>query len=112
MKREIQASSFGKEKNSSSHPPPISERLDLDQLALGLEDLVVAGPDGLFRAMHTFDFPPLASRPWLRTSLIGGLCLCGLPQRTCRAMQQPGLVALLSEPVVETGSEIVQLRAK
>jgi hypothetical protein len=38
----------------------------------------VAKPDGLFRAMHTFDFPPLASRPWLRTSLIVGLCLCGL----------------------------------
>jgi hypothetical protein len=38
----------------------------------------VASPAGLFRAMHTFDFPPLASRPWLRTSLIVGLCLCGL----------------------------------
>jgi hypothetical protein len=35
-------------------------------------------PAGLFRALHTFDFPPLASRPWLRTSLIVGLCLCGL----------------------------------
>jgi hypothetical protein len=31
----------------------------------------------LFRALHTFDFPPLASIPWLRTSLIVGLCLCG-----------------------------------
>jgi hypothetical protein len=38
----------------------------------------VALPDGLFRAMHTFDFPPLATRPWLRTSLMVGLCLCGL----------------------------------
>jgi hypothetical protein len=38
----------------------------------------VASPAGLFRAMHTFDFPPLASRPWLRTSLIVGLCVCGL----------------------------------
>jgi hypothetical protein len=35
-------------------------------------------PVGLFRALHTFDFPPLASIPWLRTSLIVGLCLCGL----------------------------------
>jgi hypothetical protein len=33
---------------------------------------------GLIRAVHTFDFPPLASHPWLRTSLILGLCLCGL----------------------------------
>jgi len=38
----------------------------------------VARPVSLFRAMHTFDFPPLASRPLLRTSLIVGLCLCGL----------------------------------
>ncbi|HKD74912.1 MAG TPA: hypothetical protein VKB76_05430 [Ktedonobacterales bacterium] len=33
--------------------------------------------DGLFRALHTLDFPPLASHPWLRTSVIVGLCLCG-----------------------------------
>ena len=38
----------------------------------------VAMPIGLFRALHTFDVPPLASRPWLRSSLIVGLCLCGL----------------------------------
>jgi hypothetical protein len=37
-----------------------------------------AGPAVLFHAMHTFDFPPFASRPWLRTSVIVGLCLCGL----------------------------------
>jgi hypothetical protein len=28
--------------------------------------------------MHTLDFPPLASRPWLRTGAIVVLCLCGL----------------------------------
>jgi hypothetical protein len=33
---------------------------------------------GLFRLLHTFDFPPLSSYPWLRSSLIVGLCLCGL----------------------------------
>jgi hypothetical protein len=33
--------------------------------------------DGLFRVLHTLDFPPLASHPWLRTSVIVGLCLCG-----------------------------------
>jgi hypothetical protein len=33
---------------------------------------------GLLRAVHTFDFPPLASHPWLRTSLIVWVCLCGL----------------------------------
>jgi hypothetical protein len=35
-------------------------------------------PVGLIRALHTLDFSPLTSRPWLRTSLIVGLCLCGL----------------------------------
>jgi PepSY-associated TM region len=35
-------------------------------------------PVGLFRALHTLDFPLLVSHPWLRTSLIVGLCLCGL----------------------------------
>jgi uncharacterized membrane protein len=39
---------------------------------------LVARPAGLFQAMHTFDFPPFASRPWLRTSVIVWLCLCGL----------------------------------
>jgi hypothetical protein len=39
---------------------------------------LIARPAGLFQAMHTFDFPPLSSRPWLRTSLIVGLCWCGL----------------------------------
>jgi hypothetical protein len=32
----------------------------------------------LFRPLHTFDFPPLSSHPSLRTSLIVGLCVCGL----------------------------------
>jgi hypothetical protein len=31
----------------------------------------------LFGGLHTLDFPPLTSRPWLRTSLIVALCLCG-----------------------------------
>lgn len=39
---------------------------------------LIARPGGLFQTMHTFDFPPFASRPWLRTSVIVGLCLCGL----------------------------------
>jgi hypothetical protein len=34
--------------------------------------------DALFRALHTFDFEPLSSHPWLRTSVIVALCLCGL----------------------------------
>ena len=38
----------------------------------------LAAGAGLFRALHTFDFPPLSSHPWLRTSLIVGICLCGL----------------------------------
>jgi hypothetical protein len=32
----------------------------------------------LFGGLHTLDFPPLTSRPWLRTGLIVALCLCGL----------------------------------
>jgi PepSY-associated TM region len=31
----------------------------------------------LFGGLHTLDFPALTSRPWLRTSLIVALCLCG-----------------------------------
>jgi hypothetical protein len=42
---------------------------------LSMDDSLLPHSDGLFRALHTFDFPPLASRPWLRTSLIVGLCL-------------------------------------
>jgi hypothetical protein len=34
--------------------------------------------DKLFRALHRLDFPPLSSHPWLRTSAIVTLCLCGL----------------------------------
>jgi hypothetical protein len=37
-----------------------------------------AGLVDLFRKLHTFDFPPLTSHPRLRSSLIVGLCLCGL----------------------------------
>lgn len=33
--------------------------------------------DALFRALHTFDFEPLSSHPWLRTGAIVALCLCG-----------------------------------
>jgi hypothetical protein len=33
--------------------------------------------DALFRELHRLDFEPLTSHPWLRTSLIVGLCLCG-----------------------------------
>jgi len=33
--------------------------------------------DALFRALHTFDFEPLSSHPWLRTGVIVALCLCG-----------------------------------
>jgi hypothetical protein len=32
----------------------------------------------LFGGLHTLDFPPLRSRPWLRTVAIVALCLCGL----------------------------------
>ena len=35
-------------------------------------------PVGLFRELHSFDFPPLTTHPRLRSSLIVGLCLCGL----------------------------------
>ena len=37
-----------------------------------------AGLVDLFRKLHTFDFPPLTSHPRLRSSLVVGLCLCGL----------------------------------
>ena len=33
--------------------------------------------DALFRALHTLDFPPLSSHPWLRSGAVVGLCLCG-----------------------------------
>jgi hypothetical protein len=36
------------------------------------------GPDDLFRKLHSFAFPPLTTHPRLRSSLIVGLCLCGL----------------------------------
>src|SRR5262249_31774960 len=35
-------------------------------------------PIDLFRKLHSFDSPPLTSLPRLRSSLIVGLCLCGL----------------------------------
>ena len=37
-----------------------------------------AGPVDLYRKLHTFDFAPLTSHPRLRSSLVVGLCLCGL----------------------------------
>ena len=37
-----------------------------------------ARSDELFRALHKLDFEPLGSHPWLRTSMIAALCLCGL----------------------------------
>jgi hypothetical protein len=43
----------------------------------GLLSYLSAKPDSLFRALHTFDVPTLASHPLLRSSLIVGLCLCG-----------------------------------
>jgi len=43
----------------------------------GLLSDLSANPDGLFRALHTFDVPQLASHPRLRSILIVGLCLCG-----------------------------------
>jgi hypothetical protein len=45
---------------------------------LSMNDGLFAHSDDVFRAMHTFDFPPLASHPWLRTSAIVTLCLSGL----------------------------------
>jgi hypothetical protein len=33
--------------------------------------------DALFRALHRLDFEPLTSHPWLRSSAIVALCLCG-----------------------------------
>jgi len=35
-------------------------------------------PIDLFRKLHSFDIPPLTTHPRLRSSLIVGLCLCGL----------------------------------
>jgi hypothetical protein len=35
-------------------------------------------PVDLSRKLHTFDFTPLTSHPWLRSSLVLALCLCGL----------------------------------
>jgi len=40
--------------------------------------IISAGPVDLFRKLHTFDFAPLTSHPRLRSSLVVGLCLCGL----------------------------------
>jgi hypothetical protein len=39
---------------------------------------LAAGSTDLFRKLHTFDFSPPTAYPWLRSSLIVGLCLCGL----------------------------------
>lgn len=43
----------------------------------GLLSHLSAKPDSLFRSLHTFDVPQLASHPQLRSILIVGLCLCG-----------------------------------
>jgi len=46
---------------------------------LSMDDgTLFAHSDALFRALHRLDFEPLSSHPWLRTSAIVGLCLCGL----------------------------------
>jgi len=46
---------------------------------LSMDDgTLFAHSDALFRALHRLDFEPLSSHPWLRTSAIAGLCLCGL----------------------------------
>lgn len=45
---------------------------------LSMDEGLFSQGDELFRILHTLDFPPLASRPWLRTSAIVVLCLSGL----------------------------------
>jgi hypothetical protein len=45
---------------------------------LSMDEGLIPHGDELFRALHTLDFPPLTSHPWLRTGAIIGLCLCGL----------------------------------
>lgn len=45
---------------------------------LSMNGGLFAHRDGVFRAMHTLDFPPMASHPSLRTGAIVLLCLCGL----------------------------------
>ena len=45
---------------------------------LSMDDGLFGPSDELFRAMHTLDFPPLASHPQLRTGAIVVLCLSGL----------------------------------
>ena len=45
---------------------------------LSMDDgTLFAHGDALFHALHKLEFEPLASHPWLRTSAIAGLCLCG-----------------------------------
>jgi hypothetical protein len=45
---------------------------------LSMDEGLIPHGDELFRALHTLDFAPLTSHPWLRTAAIVGLCLCGL----------------------------------
>jgi hypothetical protein len=45
---------------------------------LSMDDGSLFANDELFRALHKLDFPPLSSHPWLRTSVLVTLCLCGL----------------------------------
>jgi len=45
---------------------------------LSMDDGTLFGnSDTLFRALHRLDVEPLSSHPWLRTSVIVVLCLCG-----------------------------------
>jgi hypothetical protein len=44
---------------------------------LSMDDGLFPHSDALFRVMHRLDFEPLASHPWLRSSVIVALCLCG-----------------------------------
>ena len=39
---------------------------------------LLADEETLFRVLHTLDIPALTAHPWLRSSLIVALCLCGL----------------------------------
>jgi hypothetical protein len=45
---------------------------------LSMDESLLPHGEQLFRVLHTLDFPPLTSRPWLRTSAIVALCVCGL----------------------------------
>ncbi len=44
---------------------------------LSMDESLLPHGHELFRALHTLDFPPLMSHPWLRTAAVVALCLCG-----------------------------------